>query len=164
MTETFRPRSNYLWAGCSLILLALFAVNSFIVAESTLQIAFELSLCIALGVSVLLIWVKPKLVLKSDVIEVVNPFTTVKIAYSDVRELETKWVLKIIHTGGETRVWVAPASGKRRWIADKKFGWFGSNLPYSQLGESGTESMSESLDSDSGQAAYMIRERIKRTH
>jgi len=86
------------------------------------------------------------------------------IAYSDVLELETKWSLAIIHSRGTTRVWVAPASGKQRWVAEKKFGWYTSGLASAESKHGGEETMSASLDSLSGQAAYMIRERMKRAH
>jgi hypothetical protein len=61
-------------------------------------------------------------------------------------------------------VWVAPAGGKQRWIADKKFGWLGGNITSADNRNIGMESMSASLHSASGQAAYMIQERIKRIH
>ncbi len=164
MNETFRPRGNFAWAICSFGLIALFATNSFWVGTSKSQIVIENLLCIFLSTIVYLIWIKPKLVLQSDLIEVVNPLRTELIAYSDVISLETKWVLTIIHAKGKTKVWVAPASGKQRWIAEKKFGWYGSGLPMSQSRELGMESISESFNSTSGQAAHMIKERIKRAH
>jgi hypothetical protein len=164
MNETFRPRGNFAWAICSFGLIALFATNSFWVGTSTSQIAIEIFSCFVLGTVAYLIWIKPKLVLRSDVIEVVNPLRTERIAYGDVITLETKWVLTIIHASGKTKVWVAPASGKQRWIAEKKFGWYGSGLPLSESRELGMESMSESFDSVSGQAAHLIKERIKRAH
>lgn len=164
MDQTFRPRSNYVWAGCSFMLILLFIVNSFWVAESFAQVSFELMISTALGMIVYLIWIKPKMVLEKDVIKVVNPFRTDLIPYSDILELETKWSLSIVHRHGKSRVWVAPATGKQRWIADKKFGWYGSGFPISDAKNIGMESMSASLDSVSGQAAYLIRERMKRAH
>ena len=164
MNETFRPRSNFAWAGTSIVLIALFGANSLWVSESANQKFFELALCAALIALVYIFWLRPKLVLRSDVIEIVNPLTTELIAYTDILDLETKWSLAIIHTRGKSRVWVAPASGKQRWVADKKFGWFGGNVPLTDSKNAGMESMSASLDSLSGQAAYMIRERIKRLH
>jgi hypothetical protein len=104
------------------------------------------------------------MVLRDDHIEVVNPLSTVVIPYSDVVELNTKWTLTITHNRGQTKVWVAPAGGKQRWVADKKFGWLSSDIPFSQSRETEMESMSASLHSFSGQAAYMIQERIKRIH
>jgi hypothetical protein len=164
MYETFRPRSNFVWAGISIVLITLFAANSFLVNTSALQIAFELLICLVLiGIS-FVIWIKPKLVFRDHLMEVVNPLRTELIAYKDVLELETQWALRIIHTRGKTTVWVAPASGKRKWIAEQRFGMLGGNVPLSKSRHNQSETMSGSLDSFSGQAAYMIRERIKRLH
>ena len=164
MNETFRPRSNFAWAGTSIVLITLFGINSLWVAESGSQMIYELALCALLIALVYIVWLRPKLILRDDVIEIVNPLRTVLIAYADILDLETKWSLAIIHTRGKCRVWVAPASGKQRWVADKKFGWFGGSVPMSGSNDVGMESMSASLDSLSGQAAYMIRERVKRLH
>lgn len=151
-------------AGVSFALILLFAVNSLYVASSTLQTVYEMVLCILLGASTYLIWVRPKLILGAHEIEVVNPFRTEHIPYADVIDLETKWSLAIVHRGGKTRVWVAPTSGKRRWIAHTTFGWYSRGFHMSDPGFRGSESMSESTNSLSGQAAYLIRERIKRLH
>jgi hypothetical protein len=164
MAETFRPKSNFVWAGISFLLLLLFAANSILILKNPTQRNIELLGCIVLGGFAYLIWIKPKLLLGDNEILVVNPWGSETIAYSDVIELETKWALKIVHARGKTRVWVAPASGKRRWIADTKFGFYGSSMPLSKSNSTDSGTMSESLDSLSGQAAYMIRERIKRLH
>ena len=164
MNETFRPRSNFAWAGASFVLIILFATNSVVVNTNTLQTLFEISFCIFLALIAYLIWVKPKLVLGDKHIEVVNPLKTEWIAYADIIDLETKWSLAILHTQGKSRVWVAPATGKQRWVADKKFGWYSSGLASAERKFGGEEAMSASLDSLSGQAAYMIRERVKRAH
>jgi len=147
-----------------MVLITLFGINSFWVGTNAAQTIFELLLCFIFGGAVYLIWIRPKLVLRDDVIEVINPLSSKVIAYREVLDLETKWSLAIIHSGGKTRVWVAPATGKQRWIAEKKFGWYGGGLPLSESKGSGMESMSSSLDSVSGQAAYLIRERMKRAH
>jgi hypothetical protein len=129
-----------------------------------MKIISEFLLCAILALTAYLIWVRPKLVLTEEGVEVVNPLQREVIAYLDILELETKWSLAIIHPKGKTRVWVAPANGKRKWIATQRFGWYGSSVPLSDSGEGGSQSMSESLDSSSGLAAYMIRERMKRLH
>jgi hypothetical protein len=164
VNETFRPRSNFAWAATSYVLIALFATNSLWVNGDNVQIMRDLLLCVILSSLVYVFWIKPKLVLRIDAVEIVNPLRTEMISYSDILDLETKWSLAIVHTRGKSRVWVAPASGKQRWVAEKKFGYFGGNMPTSNSKVTGTESMSASLDSLSGQAAYMIRERIKRLH
>jgi hypothetical protein len=154
MYETFRPRSNFAWAGISILLICLFALNSFAVNDSALKISVELAICAALIAIAGAIWIKPKLVFGDEALEVVNPFRTTSIAYKDVLELETQWALTITHTGGKTTV----------WIAEQRFGMLGSNVPLSKSRHTQSETMSGSMDSFSGQAAYMIRERIKRLH
>ena len=164
MHDTFRPRSNYFWAGISFMLIILFATNSALVVTNKAQTFFEFSVCLILAGFTYLLWIKPKLVLRDDFIEVVNPLRTEFIPYAEVEELETKWALTIIHSGGKTRVWVAPASGKQKWIAEKRLNFLGRGVPFSDSASVGTESVSASLDSHSGQAAYLIRERIRRLH
>lgn len=164
MYQTFRPRTNFIWAAVSLILILLFVANSYLVSTSALQMTFEFIFCMILAGVAYALWIKPKLVLKDDVIQVVNPLGTENIPYSEVLDLETKWALTIVHNRGKTRVWVAPASGKAGWIADKTFRWYGSNIPLSESKQRGSETMSASLNSFSGQAAYLIREKMKRLH
>jgi hypothetical protein len=164
MSETFRPRSNLVWAGISILLICLFATNSFVVNTNQVQIAIEVLICLVLVGVCFVIWIRPKLIFRDEVLEVINPFKTEVIPYDDVVELETQWALRIVHTGGKTTVWVAPASGKRKWIAEQRFGMLGRNVPLSESRHNQSETMSGSLDSFSGQAAYMIRERMKRRH
>jgi hypothetical protein len=164
VNEVFRPRSNYIWASISFTLLSLFAANSLMVNASAGQTVLEILIFIILGGFTYLLWIRPKLILRDEFIEVINPLRKEIIPYSEVVELDTKWALTIIHKRGKTRVWVAPASGKRKWIADNTFRWYGSNVPLSDARNAGSENMSASLDSLSGQAAYMIRERMKREH
>jgi hypothetical protein len=164
MNETFRPRSNFAWAGSAYVLIILFGVNSILVGTNAMQTIVELGLCVILSLVVYAFWVKPKLVIGVAAVEVINPLRTEVISYSNILDLETKWTLTIIHAAGKTRVWVAPVSGKQRWIAEKKFGFYSGGLSSNERYNGGEETMSASLDSLSGQAAYMIRERMKRAH
>ena len=164
MDKVFRPRSNYAWAVVSYLLLGLFALNSIFVGVDADQSMFELGLSAVLAVATYLVWLRPKLVIGEDAVQVVNPIQSVSIRYEDIVDFETKWALTIVHSKGRTTAWVAPASGKRRWIADQTFRWYGSGVPLTESRGIETRSMSESLDSFSGQAAYLIRERMKRSH
>jgi len=164
MDKVFRPRSNYAWAVVSYLLLGLFALNSIFVGEDAGQSITELGVSAILAVVAYLIWLRPKLVLTETAVEVVNPIQSITIPYAEIEDLETKWALTIIHTKGRTTAWVAPAGGKRRWIADQTFRWYGSGVPLTENRGIETGSMSASLDSYSGQAAYLIREQMKRSH
>ena len=110
MPEVFRPRTNFAWAIVALALIFLFAANSFLVVGFSLQMISELLICAILASLIYAIWIKPKLILKDDVIEVVNPLRTELIPYREVLNLETKWALTIVHQRGKTKVWVAPAT------------------------------------------------------
>jgi len=79
-------------------------------------------------------------------------------------ELETKWTLLIHHTNGATRVWVAPANGKQRWIAESARRWKFNRVETSQVDNGSFTTISESLESDSGVAAALIRERLQDLH
>lgn len=165
MDTTFRPRSNYAWAISSLFLIALFIINSLFVSDDPGQSLYEIALGAILGLATYLVWLRPKLVVKSDSVVVVNPLRTETIAFKDIVDLDTKWALTIVHSKGKTTAWVAPAGGKRRWIASQTFRWYGSGVPLSESNSTGeTGPMSASLDSYSGQAAYLIREQMKRSH
>lgn len=164
MEETFRPRSNYAWAVASYLLLGLFTLNSIFVAEDAGQSIVEIGVSAILALVVYLIWLRPRLILTNTSVEVVNPIQSITIPYSEIEDLQTKWALTIVHAKGRTTAWVAPAGGKRRWIADQTFRWYGSGVPLTESRGGETDSMSASLDSYSGQAAYLIRERMKRSH
>jgi hypothetical protein len=164
MEETFRPRSNYAWAVVSYLLLGLFALNSIFVAEDAGQSIVEIGVSAILALVVYLIWLRPRLILTNTSVEVVNPIQSITIPYSEIEDLQTKWALTIVHAKGRTTAWVAPTGGKRRWIADQTFRWYGSGVPLTESHGVETDSMSASLDSYSGQAAYLIRERMKRSH
>jgi hypothetical protein len=164
MEETFRPRSNFAWAVVSYLLLGLFALNSIFVGSDAGQSMIELGVCAIFTVVAHLIWVRPKLVVTDTAVRVVNPITSITIPFGEIKDMETKWALTIVHAQGRTTAWVAPAGGKRRWIADQTFRWYGSGVPLTESRGVETDSMSASLDSYSGQAAYLIRERMKRSH
>ena len=153
MDKTFRPRSNFAWAVVSLLLIVLFVANSIFVGEDAGQSLFELVLSSVLAFGTYLAWIRPKLVIGQDAVLVVNPLQTISIPYKEIIDFETKWALSIVHAKGRTTAWVAPASGKRRWIADQTFRWYGSGVPLSEDRGIETGAMSASLDSYSGQAA-----------
>jgi hypothetical protein len=164
MVTTFRPKSNFAWAAVAIVLIVLFAINSILVGNSALQTTIELCICCMLLGLTYAVWIRPKLVLGESEITVVNPLRTEVILCRDIRDLETKWSLSIVHSRGTTRVWVAPVTGKRRWIANQTFGWYGRGIPMAEFSERDSQPVSESLASTSGQAAYLIREHLKKLH
>jgi hypothetical protein len=116
------------------------------------------------AIAIVLLWFKPKLILEETTLIVVNPIKTEVIAYKDITSLDTKWALLINHGNKATRVWVAPANGKQRWITDSTQRWKFDRMPTSQKAHSETTTASQSLSSDSGIAANLIKTRAKHLH
>jgi hypothetical protein len=160
----FRPKGNFAWALVALVLDGLFMAQVILYPVEDAVNWLELAAGATLAAIVFLIWVRPKLVLNNDHLIVVNPITKVTIAYMDIDNLETKWALRINHKGVQTRVWVAPANGKQRWISESTRIWKFSRIPSSEKITDEFTTMSESLGSDSGIAAALIRERLKGLH
>lgn len=160
----FRPRANLVWGASAIVLDALYLVQVVFYPTKDDQIALAIVLGLALGFGAYAIWLRPKLVLGDDGLTVVNPLSTTAIAYSEITDLETKWALLIRHSGGATRVWVAPTNGRTRWAADNLFRWGFNKIPRSDRAVGAATAASESINSDSGLAAELIRQRLKKIH
>jgi hypothetical protein len=91
----------------------------------------------------------------------VNPLRTKVIRYSEIIDLKTKWTLQIELENGSVQVWVAPANGKNRWIGESTLRWRNKRIPLTQFENFVETPMSQSIHSDSGLAASLIRERMK---
>lgn len=160
----FRPKSNFAWAAVAIALDGLFMAQVILYPVENAVNWIEFGIGAAIAIGALLMWVRPKLVLNDDHLVVVNPIGQVAIAYKDIENLETKWSLRINHGGKQTRVWVAPANGKQRWISESARIWRFNRVPTSETITDEVTTVSASLGSDSGIAAALIRERIKGMH
>ncbi len=158
--EVFKPKSNYAFAAAALVLDGLFVTQAIAYPDGT-AVAATIAIALAVAIAAALLWIRPKLVLGETELRVVNPLSSRTIAYRDIEELETKWALLIRHSGGHTRVWVAPASGRVRWAANTGGNWKSrvSNTASSAGREEFTPA-SHSVQSDSGLAALLIRRRM----
>lgn len=160
-TQVFRPKSNLVWAGLAFILDALFVFQSF-AYPTTGNLIVDLLVAALIAALAYLLWIKPKLILRELDLVVVNPIKTTVVAYAAITDLKTKWTLTIEHGDSKVEVWVAPANGKSRWIADSTFRWRNNRVPLSDSKTIEHTSMSQSTKSDSGLAASLIRERMNR--
>jgi hypothetical protein len=160
----FRPKGNFAWAIVALVLDGLFMAQVVLFPAENAVNWLEFTLAAVIAVAAILMWVRPKLVLNEDHLVVVNPLSQVTIAYKDIDELETKWSLRINHGGKQTPVWVAPANGKQRWISESARIWKFNNIPTSERVTDEYTTVSDSLGSDSGIAAALIRERLRDLH
>ena len=161
---TYRPKGNIVWGSVALLLVGLDLTQAIFYATKDQNVWVDVLVAIAVALAAFAIWLRPKLVLHAEHMVVVNPIRTKTIAYRDIRELDTKWTLQVHHVGGSTRVWVAPANGKFRWIAESNQGRLSKKLPIIETNLVDVTSMSASHKSDSGVAAALIRERIEASH
>jgi hypothetical protein len=163
-TTVYRPKGNLAWGGVALTLIALFLTQAIFYPTESGDLFIDVAAAALIGSAATLLWIRPKLVLREKDLVVVNPFKSVVIDYSDITELETKWALLIHHGSSKTRVWVAPANGKQRWVRESTLRWGFERLPTSSTNENAVTSISQSLSSDSGVAAHLIRDRLKDVH
>lgn len=162
--NVYRPKGNLVWGYVAIGFDALYLSQSVLYPTKSSVLALDIAAAGAIAAAATLLWIRPKLVLRDNDLVVVNPVKTETISYRDITELETKWSLLIVHGSKKTRVWVAPANGKQRWIADSTFRWRSDRVPTSAERTNETTSISSSLNSDSGVAAHLIRERVKHLH
>jgi hypothetical protein len=160
----YRPKGNLAFGFVALGFVTIFMTQAIFYPAPRSNLVFDIAAAALIGFTATVIWIRPKLILDDKHLVVVNPFKTATIAYSDITELETKWALLIHHGESKTRVWVAPASGKQRWARDSTLRWGFDRIPTSERNEQAVTNISQSLNSDSGVAAHLIRERLKSQH
>jgi hypothetical protein len=161
---TYRPKGNLVWGGVAILLDGLFLAQALFYPAKGENLLSDLAIAVVVAVAAVLIWLRPKLVLQAEHIIVTNPVTSRKIAYSSITDIETKWTLLIHHSGERTRVWVAPANGKSRWMAESNARLFFTKIPRTEGKVVEITSMSQSHNSDSGVAARLILDRIEGRH
>jgi hypothetical protein len=153
--RNFRPVKNVIFAWGFYAFTTTLGVQTFLSSDIlfSIETAFWILLANFIIYSVLQ---RPNLILTNEGIKVVNPFDTWEIGWDRVKELETKFVLKITTSDHSIPVWVATASSRRN----------AKKIPRSEirgLGFDGLDSISigDSPTSDSGVAAHLIRLGIK---
>jgi len=162
--QVFRPKGNLGWAGVAFFLNTLFLVQALLYPSEGSILLLDLTASATVAFVVYIFWIRPKLVLKETSMVVVNPIKKVEINYSDITSLETKWALLVHHSDTKTRVWVAPANGRQRWVSDSVQRWSVGKFLQKEKTDSDFTSISQSTSSDSGLAYQLISERIKGIH
>lgn len=156
--ETFRPRSSIFAAAC-VYFLASFYLLQVIFYPADENFVADAVVILSATAFAYLVFQRPKLVLHENFLVVVNPASKTVINYSDILDLDTQWSLKIKHAKGHTRVWAAPASGRRSWVASRVEDFTRpNNSSVQQTGDFAPAS--QSVNSHSGLAATLIRQRM----
>jgi hypothetical protein len=162
--QIFRPKGNLAWAIFAFTLNAMFLTQAIAYPSKGSVLAIDLGLGAVFATLAYVLWVRPKLILNDLSLVVVNPFKTVEIAYRDITKLETKWALLLHHSGRKTRVFVAPANGKQRWVGESVQRWTVGKALQPEKTQLEFAPVSQSTTSDSGVVYQMITERIKNLH
>lgn len=153
MHYVFRPKSNIAWAVLGYLLLAIFLAQSIFYPGANENVVANIAITVSLGITIYLIWLRPKIIFEESALTVVNPFTRTKVVYGEITGLSTHWSLTIDTTGKSIKVWVAPANTRRQGLSKAAIKLKGVNA--------GTE---RPHISDSELAARLIQERISNSH
>jgi hypothetical protein len=140
---TFRPRSAIVLASLALVINILFVFQVIFYGDGTwLAQAGVIATTATLA---WLLFLKPKVLVFDEGINIVNPFITATIGWAEVDEIETRYGLTIYSGEAKIVAWAAPAPGRyrRRTVHavdvkginyDRDFGLRPGDLPNSHSG------------------------------
>jgi len=153
--ETVNSRFNQvlaigIWAISAAIAVSLFAIDR----------PSQLAYLVPLAVVNLLVWEglwRPTLVIKDDGVEVTNPFRDIRIPWSALVNVDTKFALTLFTPGRKFEVWIAPSPGR-------SFGYRSAALADREIRRTSPHSSStvrpgDLVTSESGAAASLVRSR-----
>ncbi|GAB3803634.1 hypothetical protein GCM10028798_22870 [Humibacter antri] len=112
----------------------------------------------------LLAWValwRPSIQIDDDGIRVVNVFRTIEVPWPALIHIDTKYALTLFTPGHRYSVWAAPAPGRTGAAMAARKQERG-RVEMAPVSENGSIRPGDLIASESGQAAYLIRERWAR--
>jgi hypothetical protein len=109
--ETFRPISAYFYGGSIFIGSIIFIGQSFMYDTSTEIIQTILWSLLASQISYA-IFIRPKIIFFDAGLIIDNPFSTFKIGWNDVEDVQSKFSMSIQYKGRSYYAWAAPAPGR----------------------------------------------------
>lgn len=107
----FRPSSNFVYAGLAWFLLAGLLWADSVNATSE-RIAANVLLGTGLAYGVYLLFVRPRVVVFDDGIEIRNPVSSHTIGWQDVELIDSKYTMSVRVDGKTIHAWAAPAPGR----------------------------------------------------
>lgn len=103
-----------------------------------------------------LLYIRPAVTVSDGFVEIANPFRTHRVPWGDIVDVESRYALTLVTTGGRTiRAWAAPAPGARQALATRK-----EELPGAGSGD-GTRRPSDAQGTESGDAAALVRTHLE---
>ncbi len=153
--QKFRPIKSIIIASFFYIFTIGLCIQTLITSEIMVAIKTTLWITFA-NLACYVILQRPSLSISEDGLKIINPFDTWKIGWDEIQDLSTKFVLNVETRESIIPVWVATGPARSRH----------EKLTRSDIRGMGFDGMSsisvgESPKSDSGVAAYLIRQGIK---
>lgn len=99
----------------------------------------------------------PAVVLTEDAVTLRNPLASVRVPWSALVDVDTKYALKLVTPSGAYTAWAAPAPGVWGTHAGKPE--HVTHLPSTSYGFGGSIRPGDLKNTDSGYAAYLVRSR-----
>ena len=154
--DVFRPASSFAYAGLVWVLLGgLLWADS--VSASSEQIAGNVMLGGGLSYAVYLLFIRPRVRVFDDGIEIRNPISDHQIGWQDVQAIDSQYTMSVRVGGKNIHAWAAPAPG--RYHARTVHPGEARHL---RVAEGSTIPVGDSPRAHSGVATYLARLRYER--
>jgi len=154
-TEVFRPRTTKWFVGIAVVLTAAAMVSAVWSAGIGGLLATAPLLLIPAGAA-WLFWY-PSVRVSGSGVALNNPFRTIDVPWAALIHVDTKFALKLVTPKGSYTAWAAPAPGV--WGTHQGKPEHLRNLPGTTYGAGGSVRPGDLSNTDSGQAARMVRGR-----
>lgn len=99
---------------------------------------------------------RPSVRIDDDAVTIENVFRTLRVPYTRIDRIDTRFALTVFTSRGRIAAWAAPAPGRHRLMTISRDQ--GEHLPESSY-VAGTIRPGDLVGSDSGAAAYIVRRR-----
>ncbi|WP_394247724.1 PH domain-containing protein [Arthrobacter pityocampae] len=151
----FRPRTS-VWFTAVAVLVAVGGLAAVVVDQGPAGLLAGWPLVGVAYAGWWLFWY-PAVVFDADAVTLRNPLATIRIPWSALIDVDTKYALKLVTPSGAYTAWAAPAPGVWGTHAGKPEHI--RNLPATSYGPGGSVRPGDMKNTDSGYAAYEVRTR-----
>jgi len=154
INKTFRPRHSWLF-GAVLVGIGIGLLVALALEQDIFNLLRFGSGAVLLAYLGWLTYWAPNLELVENLVILRNPFRTIRLNLAAVTSIETKFALSLYVQQARFVAWAAPAPG-RHLVARTARSEL-KHLPETSFGVAGTLGLGDLPNSDSGDAAYLIR-------
>jgi hypothetical protein len=151
----FKPRTSVWFTGLA-VLVAAGGFVSVVVSEGPAGLVASWPLVVIAYAGWWLFWY-PAVLVTADAVTLRNPLATVRVPWTALIDVDTKYALKLVTPSGGYTAWAAPAPGVWGTHAGKVE--HVTNLPSTSYGPGGSVRPGDLKNTDSGHAAYLVRSR-----